>query len=118
MSGDQPESTPRPPIRTIRITGCFTDEQLKLIGAAVRTLDQMHPQNLITMAVEDPAAGTMDEGEALLRMMLPPLPERATVFAQAAYRDDTYPERACDRCGATYQGPAVYCSLKCAVADA
>lgn len=38
--------------------------------------------------------------------------------AEAAYRDDSCPERACDRCGEPYKGPAVYCSLACAVADA
>lgn len=35
-----------------------------------------------------------------------------------AYSDDTMPERACDRCKRLYRGPAVYCSLKCAVEDA
>jgi len=35
-----------------------------------------------------------------------------------AYRDDTFPERPCDRCGKPYRGPAVYCSLTCAIADA
>jgi len=34
------------------------------------------------------------------------------------YRDPRWPERACDRCGLPYQGPAVYCSLECAIADA
>ena len=34
------------------------------------------------------------------------------------YRDAAYPERACDHCGKLYRGPAVYCSLRCAVADA
>lgn len=34
------------------------------------------------------------------------------------YRDSTRPERRCDRCGRAYRGPAVYCSLTCALADA
>lgn len=34
------------------------------------------------------------------------------------YRDDTFPERLCDGCGQLYRGPAVYCSLECAVDDA
>ena len=38
--------------------------------------------------------------------------------AEAAYRDERMPERACERCGALYRGPAVYCSLACAIADA
>lgn len=35
-----------------------------------------------------------------------------------AYRDDAFPERPCDRCGQPYRGPAVYCSLTCAMLDA
>jgi hypothetical protein len=34
------------------------------------------------------------------------------------YRDDSFPERDCDHCGKPYRGPAVYCSLDCAVSDA
>lgn len=34
------------------------------------------------------------------------------------YRDDRCPERECDFCGKTYQGPALYCTLSCAQADA
>jgi Family of unknown function (DUF6166) len=36
----------------------------------------------------------------------------------AAYSDPSCPERACDYCGKPYRGPAVYCSLECATADA
>lgn len=32
--------------------------------------------------------------------------------------DDVFPERLCDHCGKPYQGPAVYCSLDCALRDA
>ena len=38
--------------------------------------------------------------------------------ACAAYRDDSYPERRCDYCDKPYRGPAVYCRLDCALADA
>ena len=34
------------------------------------------------------------------------------------YRDPSFSERECDRCGRPYRGPAVYCSLECAIADA
>lgn len=34
------------------------------------------------------------------------------------YEDVSYPARECDHCGKTYRGPAVYCSLECALADA
>lgn len=38
--------------------------------------------------------------------------------AEAAYRDSSQPWRKCDRCEMPYRGPAVYCSLSCAVLDA
>lgn len=38
--------------------------------------------------------------------------------AAGSYQDGSFPERECDRCGKPYRGPAVYCSLECAVADA
>ena len=38
--------------------------------------------------------------------------------ARTAYRDDSFSERTCDKCGKRYRGPAVYCSLECAEADA
>jgi hypothetical protein len=38
--------------------------------------------------------------------------------ARAAYHDDAMPERTCDNCGQPYRGPAVYCSLGCAIEDA
>lgn len=34
------------------------------------------------------------------------------------YRNDAFPPRPCDYCGRPYQGPAVYCSFSCALADA
>jgi hypothetical protein len=38
--------------------------------------------------------------------------------ARTAYRDDRAQPMACHRCGGMYRGPAVYCSLECAEADA
>jgi hypothetical protein len=43
---------------------------------------------------------------------------RIGAILEASYRDDTFPERLCDRCGTLYRGPAVYCSLQCALDDA
>jgi hypothetical protein len=40
------------------------------------------------------------------------------VTVAASYHDETCEPRACDHCSATYRGPAVYCSLECALADA
>jgi hypothetical protein len=37
--------------------------------------------------------------------------------AAGAYGDATVLERNCDHCGKPYCGPAVYCSLACALAD-
>lgn len=42
---------------------------------------------------------------------------REEVIARA-YADETYPARVCDHCSKIYHGPAVYCSLECAIADA
>ena len=39
-------------------------------------------------------------------------------YIHGRYIDATFPERACDKCGKLYRGPAVYCSLECAIADA
>lgn len=36
----------------------------------------------------------------------------------ASYADDAFEARACDHCGKPYRGPAVYCSLQCAMVDA
>jgi len=33
------------------------------------------------------------------------------------YLDLMWPERPCDGCGRSYQGPALYCSFECALAD-
>jgi len=38
--------------------------------------------------------------------------------AKMAYFDVRCPERLCDHCGRPYRGPAVFCCLECAVADA
>jgi hypothetical protein len=101
--------------RTIRITGSFTDHDLAEIIATLRRLDS--DQKVFVVTILD-ADGSMDQGERLIRELLPPLPERTTAFARATYRDDSFPARLCDHCGTPYRGPAVYCSLECAVADA
>jgi hypothetical protein len=101
--------------RTIRITGPFTDNDLAEIIATLRRLDSDQKRFVVTILDAD---GSMDQGERLIRELLPPLPERTTAFARAAYRDDSFPARLCDHCGTPYRGPAVYCSLTCAIADA
>jgi hypothetical protein len=45
-------------------------------------------------------------------------PDEHADRAEAAYFDESYPERLCDYCGKPYRGPAVYCALRCAIADA
>lgn len=42
----------------------------------------------------------------------------AWVTARALYRDDNWVEALCDHCQQPYRGPAVYCCLACAQADA
>jgi hypothetical protein len=46
------------------------------------------------------------------------LPNGGPDWAASAYRNDAFPERDCDYCGRSYRGPAVYCSLDCALEDA
>lgn len=43
--------------------------------------------------------------------------DEAKARAEALYHDSSFPARACDYCGRSYTGPAVYCSLDCALAD-
>jgi hypothetical protein len=101
--------------RTIRITGPFTDGDLAEIIATLRRLDS--DQKLFVVTIVD-ADGSVDQGERLIRNLLPSLPERTTAFARASYIDASYPTRFCDHCSRPYCGPALYCSLECAVADA
>jgi hypothetical protein len=44
--------------------------------------------------------------------------DRRIAKVRALYYDNTQPERECEHCGIPYRGPAVYCSLECAQADA
>jgi len=49
------------------------------------------------------------------------MPDPVPAFQRARvnpYDDARFTPRPCDRCGKTYRGPAVYCSLACAQADA
>ena len=43
---------------------------------------------------------------------------RNSEFAKQAYQNDHYPCRKCDHCQKPYRGPALYCSLTCALDDA
>lgn len=104
-------------MKTIKLTGPFTDADIAAFVALLGRIDDANPAGVYALVVTDPDK-TMDEAERFVRTMLPPLPDRATAFARAAYRDDTFHPRDCDRCGQSYRGPAVYCSFECAIADA
>lgn len=106
-----------PLLRTLKLSGPFTDDDLAEFAAVMRRIDARNPGGVYVYTVLDPE-GSTDEGTALIERMLPPLPDRATAFARSAYRNDSFPRRYCDYCDAIYRGPAVYCSLECAVADA
>jgi hypothetical protein len=101
----------------LRISGPFSDDDLAEFVALLRKIDERNPTGIFRLSIIDEQI-MMDDGEALIQKLLPPLPDRATSFARASYRDDGFPERHCDRCSMLYRGPAVYCSLECAVADA
>lgn len=104
-------------MRTLRFTGPFTDQEVREFVRLLRAIDDGNPQGVYTMQLNDPDA-KIDAAERLLRESLPSLPHRATSFARASYSDDTLPWRKCDGCARPYRGPAVYCSLECAIADA
>ena len=55
-------------------------------------------------------AGRLNDQEAIELLQF--------VSARASYRDDAWIGRSCEHCGQPYNGPAVYCSLQCAQADA
>jgi hypothetical protein len=44
--------------------------------------------------------------------------EEGRAEAAALYCNVKFAERPCDHCAKLYRGPAVYCSLECALADA
>lgn len=104
-------------IRTIKLSGPFSDHDIAELLTLARRIDDANPTGLFLIDIFDPD-GSTNAGEELLRKALPPMPDRATAFARSSYHNDDYPERLCDRCGKTYRGPAVYCSLECALADA
>lgn len=107
-------------MRTITLRGPFSDDEVCRFVALLREIDIRRPDNLYSITVQD-ADGSIEAGERLLRDALPPLSDRITAFANKVtdlYRDDSFPERHCDECGRPYRGPAVFCSLKCALAAA
>jgi len=107
----------KPRSRVIRISGPFTTKELAQFTALLRDIDRTRPKEIFKMSITDEET-TLEESETLLRHLLPPLPDRATEFARLSYIDESFPARNCDRCQRRYQGPAVYCSLECALADA
>lgn len=103
--------------KRVILEGPFTESDLAEITAVLRRIDERNPRATFLMRFANPEMSA-DDSEAMLRRILPPLPDRATDFARASYRDDSYPERLCDHCRTPYRGPAVYCTLECALADA
>jgi len=99
------------------LEGPFTDDDLVALARVIRQIDDHNPTALFSMQITG-SGRSSDQIEAALARMLPPLPDRATAFARAAYQDDSYPVRDCQFCHNPYRGPAVYCSLDCAMADA
>lgn len=74
---------------------------------------------LVTKALTDIAGDpAMADTELELESIIQKLRPDSALRALAAYIDPTKPPRACDKCGREYRGPAVYCSLTCAMADA
>lgn len=64
---------------------------------------------------------TGDPAMVAPRMELESIIQKMMVQAttgEAAYVNPDWPPRACDHCGKEYHGPAVFCSLTCALAEA
>ena len=66
-------------MRTIKITGSFTDDELRAFIALLRTIDEAHPAEHYVMGITDPD-GTMETGSHLLREALPPKFDRVTTI--------------------------------------
>jgi hypothetical protein len=105
-------------MKTIKLAGPFSDADIVEFVALLRRIDDANPAGVYAITVTDPDKGSMDGAERFVSSLLPALPDRATKFARASYRDDSCSPRACDNCNRTYRGPAVYCSFECAIADA
>jgi hypothetical protein len=103
-------------VRSLKITGPFTDHDLAQFADLMRKIDRDHPHEFFRMSIVD-AEASQEQGDALLQRLLPPLPDRWTEYARASYEDKSFPQRSCDHCKRLYQGPAVYCSIECAIAD-
>lgn len=100
----------------IKMVGPFTAAEVAEFVALLRRIDDAKPTSVYRLVIED--TRSMDEAERFMADVLPAVPGRVTTLARAAYRDDKYHPRSCDRCGETYRGPAIYCSFECAIADA
>ncbi len=102
-------------MRAVVLRGPLSDDDLREIAAILRRADARQPDQLFEMYMIDPDASLFD-AKRMVTEMLPPLDGRVT--AMEAYHNESFPARQCDRCNRTYQGPAVYCSLECAILDA
>lgn len=109
------------------------NERLRQKGVApLSNLDVLYPQVLLEVMADSEAAlrtievpgwqptstalkawalfGKLSDAEASELLSF--------VISRAAFRDDTWDERACEHCANPYRGPSVYCCHACATADA
>lgn len=105
-------------MKTLRLTGPFSDADIAAFVALLRRIDDANPSGAYAITVTDPDMGLDEAAARFVSSLLPPLPNRLTQWTRSSYRDDSYAERGCDNCKRLYRGPAVYCSLECAIADA
>jgi phosphoenolpyruvate-protein kinase (PTS system EI component) len=108
----------------------------QVVQTMMRVLQQK-PPNIVSAALADITAlffashviagdpeRTKEAHEALIEIHVNAIRELIPVNFDkyvknlAAYQDPRFSERACDKCGKRYRGPAVYCSIECAEADA
>ena len=67
-------------IRTLTVTGPFTDDEFAEVVALMRAIDMRHPEAVFAIFVEDPDASLNDAEQAVLNA-LPGEPGRVTVVS-------------------------------------
>jgi hypothetical protein len=69
-------------IRTLTVTGPFTDDEFAEVVALMRNIDMRHPDAVFGIIMDDPAAGrTLDDAERAVVAALPVEPGRVTVVS-------------------------------------
>lgn len=66
-------------IRTLTVTGPFTNDEFAEVVALIREIDQRHPGHRFGIFMDDPMGGA-DEALEAVKLALPDAPGRVTVI--------------------------------------